>query len=39
VTFEEGGLAPGRYSLICWVPDLNGAPHLMSGMFQDFSVD
>jgi hypothetical protein len=39
VTFEEGDLLAGSYSLICWVPDVNGVPHLMSGMFQDFSVD
>jgi hypothetical protein len=37
VTFEDP-LEPGNYSLICWVPDVNGVPHLMSGMFQDFTV-
>lgn len=38
VTFEES-LEPGNYALVCWVPDVNGVPHLMSGMFQDFSVE
>jgi len=39
VTFEEGDLPAGSYSLICWVPDVNGVPHVMSGMFQDFTID
>ena len=39
VTFEDGDLQPGNYALVCWVPDVQGVPHLMSGMFQDLSVD
>ena len=39
VTFEAGDLAAGPYALICWVPDVNGVAHLMSGMFQDFTIE
>ncbi len=35
VTFEEGTLEPGPYSLICWVPADDGRPHLMNDMFDD----
>jgi len=38
VTFEEGTLKPGPYSLICWVPADDGRPHLMNGMFEDVTV-
>ncbi len=38
VTFEEGTLEPGPYSLICWVPADDGRPHLMNGMFEDVTI-
>ena len=38
VTFAEGALEPGPYSLICWVPGDDGTPHLMNGMFEDLTI-
>ncbi len=39
VTFTEP-LAPGRYALLCFVPDIAGdfAPHAVKGMFASFTV-
>lgn len=32
-------LAPGRYLLLCWVPDpADGAPHVMKGMVQEVEI-
>jgi len=32
-------LAPGRYGLVCWIPDVkDGKPHEMHGMVQEFTV-
>jgi hypothetical protein len=35
--FVEVELTPGRYALVCFVPDADG-PHLMQGMAKEFSV-
>ena len=32
-------LTPGRYGLVCWIPDVkDGKPHEMHGMVQEFAV-
>jgi uncharacterized cupredoxin-like copper-binding protein len=32
-------LTPGRYGVICWIPDAkDGEPHSMHGMLQEFTV-
>jgi len=32
-------LAPGKYLLICYVPDADGKPHFMRGMVQEITVN
>lgn len=35
VTFD---LEPGRYALVCFLPDSDGTPHAMKGMVAEFTV-
>jgi hypothetical protein len=34
----EGGLQPGRYAMLCFIPDENGTPHVVLGMHSEFTV-
>jgi len=32
-------LPPGRYVLLCFLPDTDGTPHALKGMWKDFTVE
>jgi hypothetical protein len=35
----EEPLPPGNYVLLCFIPDAEGTPHVVSGMFSEFTVE
>jgi uncharacterized cupredoxin-like copper-binding protein len=34
----DGGLQPGKYAFMCFLPDPEGRPHFLHGMFSQFTV-
>lgn len=39
VALVEGPITPGRYVMLCFVPDPQGTPHVASGMVAEFTIE